>query len=204
MKLTRRNLSSWSGCLNPLIASSLYQKRQDLFPQCFFIHNFLSGKECDDLIAKAEILVGYSAAKTDYPPSYRNNDRLIIDDKNLAKSFFDRIKGQLPQCQTFATKDGGGNESWTLHSINPRLRACRYTPGQYFNRHKDGVHFESPTLRSFMTFMVYLDEPPSFVGGDTVFQTVLCDTSCLCVAQSSCFPTTAGTGVLLAYKEVNI
>ena len=51
--------------------------------------------------------------------------------------------------------------------VNERLRFYRYDVGQQFEWHYDG-HFERDNgERSFLTFMVYLNE--GFVGGETSF-----------------------------------
>ena len=181
---SERSTSSWASCLATTnrSQSAATASREDVFQGCYFIHNLLSPLECEKLIDCAENHVGYTPAFTDYPPSYRNNDRLIVDDSELSIALFERAKEYLPQyvnvsqgCKgvavaVFEKEESQVSELWKLKKLNPRLRACRYLPEQYFNRHRDGVFYESPDTRSFLTFMVYLDEPPAFSGGDTVFE----------------------------------
>jgi hypothetical protein len=129
---------------------------------CRVVPGFLSARECRQLIAAAQAR-GFGGAGTDYPPSYRNNDRQVVDDPALAGRLLQRLRPHVP-----ATLQAGG-ERWQLHSLNERLRLCRYGPGQAFHAHQDGVHHRSAGLRSHLTFMVYLTDGDEFEGGDTLF-----------------------------------
>ncbi|SDY86210.1 WD domain-containing protein, G-beta repeat-containing protein [Lysobacter sp. yr284] len=130
---------------------------------CALIQGFLDAAECAALIAAAESR-GFAGAGGDYPPSYRNNDRQVLDDPALAQRLFERLREYAPAELTDA--DGA---RWRLRSLNERLRLCRYRPGQRFNVHQDGVHHRGPDLRSRLTFMIYLTDGDAFVGGDTLF-----------------------------------
>ncbi len=59
----------------------------------FVIHGFLSGEECDDLIARSEAL-GYEAATVGdvLLTQMRNNARVILDDLGLASTLWDRAR----------------------------------------------------------------------------------------------------------------
>lgn len=129
---------------------------------CVVVHDFLSPAECTALVARLEA-AGFRAADSDYPPSYRDNDRLVCDDAALAQRLFQRLGPHVPEA---LPSDGA---TWQLQALNPRLRACRYRAGQQFRIHQDGVHHVSARQRSLLTFMIYLDGPASFDGGDTVF-----------------------------------
>ena len=130
---------------------------------CALIHGVLDAAECAALIAAAEAR-GFAGAGGDYPPSYRNNDRQVLDDPALAQRLFERLRDYAPA--EFVDADGA---RWRLASLNERLRLCRYRPGQRFNLHQDGVHHRGPDLRSRLTFMIYLTDGDAFVGGDTLF-----------------------------------
>nr|WP_217497757.1 2OG-Fe(II) oxygenase [Lysobacter enzymogenes] len=130
---------------------------------CALIHGVLDAAECAALIAAAEAR-GFAGAGGDYPPSYRNNDRQVLDDPALAQRLFERLREYAPA--ELADADG---TRWRLASLNERLRLCRYRPGQRFNIHQDGVHHRGPDLRSRLTFMIYLTDGDAFVGGDTLF-----------------------------------
>ena len=107
---------------------------------CRVVPGFLPAQECRQLIAAAEAR-GFAGAGTDYPPSYRNNDRQVVDDPALADRLLQCLRPHVP-----ATLQAGG-ERWQLHSLNERLRLCRYRPGQAFHLHQDGVHHRSAGLR---------------------------------------------------------
>jgi len=130
---------------------------------CALIHGFLDADECAALIDAAQAR-GFVGAGGDYPPSYRNNDRQVLDDEALAQRLFERLRDYAPH--ELIDADGA---RWRLDSLNPRLRLCRYRPGQRFNLHQDGVHHRGPDLRSRLTFMIYLTDGAAFAGGDTLF-----------------------------------
>ena len=134
---------------------------------CLLIHEFLSPSECADLIARAERR-GFVSAAADYPPSYRNNERQVDDDPEFANELFQRLRGLAPE----TVAERGSNQSistWRLHALNERIRWCRYSAGQQFNIHQDGVHHRGSDRRSRLTFMIYLSGPEAFEGGDTLF-----------------------------------
>ncbi len=121
----------------------------------------LSAAECAALIALAHRRL--RSAATHYPPSYRDNERMVQDDPALARHLMQRLRQHLP---TALTIDG---DPWDLDSINPRFRLCRYQQGQRFRIHRDGVHYCDDGRQSLQTFMVYLNDASEFEGGDTRF-----------------------------------
>jgi hypothetical protein len=129
---------------------------------CLLIANFLTPAECRALIAGSEAR-GYASAATDYPPSYRNNHRHVIDADDLAASLGARVQAHAPP-----RIDADGRE-WRFDSINARLRFCRNTAGQRFSIHQDGVHHRGADCRSHLTVLLYLTDGAGFDGGDTVF-----------------------------------
>lgn len=130
--------------------------------RCVLIPDFLSTAECQELIASSEGR-GYADAASDYPPSYRNNQRHVIDSVDLAARLVERLRRHAP-----ASLSADGKE-WRFDSINERFRFCRYEAGQRFNVHQDGVYHRSAGCRSFLTFLVYLSDGAALSGGDTVF-----------------------------------
>jgi predicted 2-oxoglutarate/Fe(II)-dependent dioxygenase YbiX len=139
----------------------------DLLPDsplyCRVVPGLFSPAECRELLAPAQPQFGSSAGL--YPTYYRNNDRYVVDDAALAAQLLARAAPYLP-AQLPATDAAG---PWALLGVNPRLRFCRYQPGQYFHRHLDGVHHAAPAVESRLTFMVYLNDAADFVGGRTLF-----------------------------------
>ena len=122
----------------------------------------LSKGECREFIERAESQ-GYLAMDGDYPPSYRNNDRIVLDDQELASRLFQRFRHELPERLSI------NGESWNLVGLNSRFRGCRYQDGQQFVRHRDGAFGDSHGSRSFLTLMLYLNDHSEFQGGHTRF-----------------------------------
>ncbi|HEU0203578.1 MAG TPA: 2OG-Fe(II) oxygenase [Burkholderiaceae bacterium] len=134
---------------------------------CLLVHDFLSRRECAALIAAAERR-GLRAAESDYPPSYRNNDRQVVDDPVLARRLFARLQGRVPQ-SIVEKQSGAPATTWRLEGLNERIRLCRYRAGQQFGIHQDGVHHRGRDCRSKLTLMIYLTDAADFEGGDTLF-----------------------------------
>ena len=132
---------------------------------CAVIPHFLSPEQCQALIDRGESQ-GFHAASSDYPPSYRNNERLVMDDPVFAAQLTQRLRRELPDGLLAQQEDG---VAWRMTGVNERLRWCRYRAGQAFHIHQDGVHHRGPALRSRLTFMVYLTDGDAFEGGDTLF-----------------------------------
>lgn len=130
---------------------------------CIVVPDFLTPAECARFIQQSEAR-GFAGAGSDYPPSYRNNDRQVVDDPALAERLANRLRAVAPP--SLADERG---DTWRLDAINERFRFCRYRPGQQFELHQDGVHHRGPGLRSRLTFMIYLTDGTAFDGGDTVF-----------------------------------
>ena len=57
--------------------------------------------------------------------------------------------------------------AWRFHAVNERFRFYKYEPGQRFKLHHDGCFARSDDEASFLTFMIYLNEPED--GGETSF-----------------------------------
>ncbi|KAL0486972.1 hypothetical protein AKO1_002526 [Acrasis kona] len=138
----------------------------------FLLVNLLSKNECKTLINECERF-GFERADT-FCHLYndRLNDRMISDDKDLCDLLFQRCAHLIPEKLHYVGYDEG---EWTLSHLNPRWRYCKYTEGHYFGRHTDGAYREprdpySPVRRrSFLTFMLYLNDKDEFEGGATNF-----------------------------------
>jgi len=127
---------------------------------CTVTRGAFSPEACAAWIQRTESL-GYQPTGARYPASYRDNDRLVFDDPQLAATLFARMRAQLP-----ATVERDGWR-WRLVGLNERFRCCRYRGGQRFAIHRDGAYVRSPTVRSLLTFMVYLNDAAGFTGGAT-------------------------------------
>jgi len=131
-------------------------------PLVFSIAGVLAADECTATIAQIEQL-GFADAPITTPRGFvmrkdiRNNTRVMFDDVPLAAMLFTRLGAALP-AQVCGRRAVG---------VNERFRCYRYEPGQRFAPHYDGAYRRSPTERSELTLMVYLNE--GFTGGTTAF-----------------------------------
>lgn len=123
----------------------------------------MTADACAALVAHATAC-GFAQMAHDYPPSYRDNDRLVLDDRALADHLYSRLASLLPQ----ALHDADGSQ-WLLCGLNERFRYCRYHDGQGFRIHQDGAHAVGHSLRSRLTLQIYLDDDPERRGGRTRF-----------------------------------
>jgi predicted 2-oxoglutarate/Fe(II)-dependent dioxygenase YbiX len=129
------------------------------------VDNVLSEAECKNIIDATE-KHGFDIAET-YCHLYRRrrNDRFESDDVTLAEELYRRTLPVIPVHKT--GKDG---HVYTRKGLNPRFRFCKYTAGHYFGPHIDGSFYKSDSERSFLTFMIYLnDAGDDFTGGCTNF-----------------------------------
>ena len=125
----------------------------------FLLREFLSNEECANLTARSEQLhydVGTLGGTLN--ENYRNNDRAMIEDHDLAQKLFQRARLALPD----------RIDECTLTCFDERWRFYRYLPGHAFRAHCDGrcerLEFHQ---RSYLTFMIYLND--QMIGGETRF-----------------------------------
>ena len=130
---------------------------------CFALPAALAPARCASIVAEATAR-GFQATGADYPPSYRDNDRLVLDDPALAAALFAELGARLPG----RLIDRAG-ATWQLQGLNARFRLCRYRDGQGFRIHRDGAHAAAADERSLLTLQVYLDDGAGFTGGRTRF-----------------------------------
>ncbi len=135
---------------------------------CFVIPSLFSKSECEQLL-NTDIKNSFQKAISNYPTHYRNNDRFVLDDKDLASQLFEKVKPYLPETIEVNSAIPSENGIWRLKELNHRIRFCKYSVNQYFHRHLDGVHYRSDTIQSKLTFMIYLNSATEFEGGRTLF-----------------------------------
>jgi len=142
--------------------------KQDLFASWHTeniatIDDFLTAEECQHYIGLSE-QGGYDGATITTEsggvlrPEVRNNDRYILDDKNIAALLWQRMSHLI---------ENPYHNRWEPLGLNERLRFYRYDPGQKFDWHRDGHFARDENERSLLTFMVYLNEECE--GGETLF-----------------------------------
>src|SRR4051794_4033007 len=134
-----------------------------LAPGIFTVEALLASSECDALIRRAEAQ-GFNKATIATSGSHkvesrtRNNDRVIIDDPQLAGDLWTRIVEFTPR--VIAGRQARG--------LNERFRFYRYIPGQKFTWHADGSFRRDNGELSLLTFMIYLNQ--GYQGGATRFE----------------------------------
>lgn len=127
----------------------------------------LRGALSEALLAAAEAratAAGFTPTGAAYPAGYRDNDRAVVDDDDLAAALFAAVRVHLPEVLV----DEQGRRA-RLVGLNARLRFCRYRDGQSFAIHRDGAWDNGDGGRSRLTLQVYLNDAGEFSGGDTRF-----------------------------------
>lgn len=135
---------------------------------CFVITSLFSKEECEELLNPL-VKESFEKANANYPTYYRNNERYVVDDENLSKKLFNKVNFYLPKKIEVNTVILSENGKWNLKELNNRLRFCKYSANQYFNRHLDGVYHRDENTQSKLTFMIYLNNSIEFEGGKTLF-----------------------------------
>lgn len=129
--------------------------------RAFLIHNVFTEKECQELIDKTE-KKGYMKLKDNYNENDRNNTRMSMEDTEISKTLWSRIKELIP-LKTITNN----SDEWFLCGLNPLYRFCKYEPGQYFKMHLDGSYQSAYNIKSWLTCNIYLND--NFEGGNTNF-----------------------------------
>lgn len=142
--------------------------RRDLATGIFAIDSVLTPEECRALIEQANAR-GFDAApiNTRHGPQIdtdtRNNDRLIVDDFDLADRLWTKVAQFMPRLVS-------GRQ---VRGLNERFRFYRYAPGQKFAWHADAPFVRENDEMSLLTFMIYLND--SYEGGATRFDALAVD-----------------------------
>ena len=119
------------------------------------IDGVYSPSECAELIAWIEQSSPTLATNN---PLYRDQDRVMRDDAELAHELLRRLRPHLPERMG----------PLRLLGLNQRLRFYRYRQGQRFEPHMD--HWYRPNERQITlhTVLAYFND--DFEGGETAFQ----------------------------------
>ena len=132
----------------------------------FTIDNFLSKKECDDILIKIEknnfqkAPIGNNKKNIDL--GFRNNSRTFIEDLDFSKKLFNKFKNLeiIPKNMT--------NNVYKLSSLYKHTLFYKYEKGEYFKEHYDNEKKDG-NKKSFFTVLIYLND--DFDGGETTFIT---------------------------------
>jgi len=148
------------------------RKDIELYPKNYamLLFNVLSPNECKYYIDTMEEK-GMIPAQSQ--TSYRNNDRVVINSKEVADLIWERISPYIQPIEITPTErhkveSGYGIEGiWKPKGLNTIWRLAKYNTGGHFAPHYDGNIVLSSQLRSMKTFMLYLNG--GFEGGTTNF-----------------------------------
>mmetsp|Transcript_16758 Transcript_16758/g.20151 ORF Transcript_16758/g.20151 Transcript_16758/m.20151 type:complete len:279 (-) Transcript_16758:1318-2154(-) len=158
----------------PQITTEPHTHQEILSNGAFILHNLLSKEECLHLVNSAESIGMQSVAKEGYRANYRNNDRVQMNAQQLASLVFKRARPFLHDVSLSSEKQIPGippsrytHGDWKVAGLNEAFRICKYTSGGHFSPHRDADYKRSDDNKSFMTFMIYLNE--EFEGGTTNF-----------------------------------
>jgi Rps23 Pro-64 3,4-dihydroxylase Tpa1-like proline 4-hydroxylase len=130
----------------------------------FTIENFLSEKECNEILElikfkkfqKATIGDNKKSVETDT----RNNSRTFIEDHKFSEKLWNKFKSIeiIPKTMT--------NGVFKLSGLYKHTLFYKYNEGEYFKEHFDGDR-KDLNKKSFFTVLIYLNE--DFEGGETTF-----------------------------------
>lgn len=121
----------------------------------WFVDDIYSAAECAELIALIERSSPTLATNN---PIYRDQDRVVRDDVQIANQLFLRLRPHLPERMG----------DLRLSRLNERLRFYRYRPGQRFEPHMD--HWYRPSDHEITLHIVLAYFNDDFEGGETAFQ----------------------------------
>lgn len=154
------------------------------------IDNLFTPEDCQRLLTAAESKSSWIPAKINggggkeyYDNSYRNSERILHDDFELAGWIFDKLRPYLSEIESLPSAsnhlrikgrsrgvepmDNGAK----LVRLNERLRFLKYGPGQFFRPHCDGFYNTDDKKEvSYYTLQIYLSgDKQSLKGGATRF-----------------------------------
>eukprot|EP01126_Amoeba_proteus_P004913 TRINITY_DN11622_c0_g2_i8.p1 TRINITY_DN11622_c0_g2~~TRINITY_DN11622_c0_g2_i8.p1 ORF type:complete len:807 (+),score=124.07 TRINITY_DN11622_c0_g2_i8:92-2512(+) len=155
----------------PVNLFGVHPKRQDYSYQSvnlFEVRNLLTPQVCKMMIDKSEKM-GYKSIQMEYEESYRRAERVVVMCKPLADALWEHLRVHLLRNDIFEVRPYGFGAAgvWRPVGVNPCFRFTKYSPGDHFKPHKDGLFVLHDEYRSIYTIMAYLND--DFEGGETKF-----------------------------------
>lgn len=123
-------------------------------PLLWTVENVYTEAECRNFI---HLIEESSPTLATNNPLYRDQDRVIRDDLEMAEELFRRLRPHLPAQMN----------QLRLFGLNDRLRMYRYREGQRFEPHMDHWYRPSVNRITLHTVLVYFND--NFEGGETRF-----------------------------------
>ncbi|KAG8958759.1 hypothetical protein FRC03_008834 [Tulasnella sp. 419] len=154
------------------------------------LDNVFTAEDCAKLLKHAESNGQWESAKINGGPteaqqyldtSYRNSQRIMVDDVEMAEWTLSKLRPYLKDIEyasnslnTLVAKRGEKVEGRaSLVGLNERFRFLKYGPGNFFKQHSDGLYYTPDRKRvSIYTLQIYLNgDPDALEGGATRFWT---------------------------------
>jgi hypothetical protein len=103
----------------------------------FILENFFSSLECQFYISQLEE-IGFKSVNSEYPSSYRNNERLIIYSNELSGKMTEKLFPMMNQKDIeYVSPIGFGSEGiWKPIRVNECFKFSKYRSGQKFEAHR--------------------------------------------------------------------
>lgn len=153
----------------------------------FTVENFLTKKECQDIIDTAEkkgfnesSLSGGGHGRTGREDA-RTSQVCVYDDEKMANIMWLKIQNHLPPDVSHVSNTGYLSndriaKEWNPVGVNPHIRIYKYKVGQVFPEHIDYKMYRKIMKNkkeyrqlTFMTLLIYLND--DYSGGNTGFWT---------------------------------
>mmetsp|Transcript_303 Transcript_303/g.495 ORF Transcript_303/g.495 Transcript_303/m.495 type:complete len:274 (-) Transcript_303:50-871(-) len=141
------------------------------------LEEVLTEEECKYFMKKAEDS-GIHRKESAGDIRHRDSTTVAIDDLDMAKCVYKRIKEFLPQevCIDENTSNVGLSQhkedtygKWRPYGLNTKWRIACYPGKGHFGPHRDGCHVEDENHRSLITLNGYLTDRSIGYGGATRF-----------------------------------
>jgi len=142
------------------------------------MRHLLSEKECLALMDASEA-AGFEHAGLS--SKVRGCERVVVEAPDIAQRLWERSEAHVcgedsPFAELDISEDeapdfgSGSGGRWKPVGLNSRFRSCRYGPRGHFAPHCDGwLEIPGTEHRTFLTFMVYLNDVPEDRRGATRF-----------------------------------
>jgi len=126
------------------------------------IRGALSDDQCKELIKMSEqggfekAMVNIGNNQQEIMKDFRDSDRFMLDNKNIANAIYEKIKPFLINIDKY-------RKIWKPREINERFRYLKYGKGNFFKKHRDGSYerpygHENYMDESMLTVIIYLNE----------------------------------------------
>ncbi|CAE7560783.1 unnamed protein product [Symbiodinium natans] len=163
--------------------------REDIVGRAFALRGLLTPEEAATYVKSAQKAgFGQSDVSREFPPSLRNNSRLIHFSDALALALYRRLVPHLAHRDVYLVQPMGfGAEGrWKPVGVNPCFRISQYKEREHFATHCDGMYANDNDECSIYSLVLYLNE--DYEGGELEF-----------TESGKRFRPTAGTAVLLPH-----